>query len=321
LCKHINAVEYWLKVREQLNQQQVFSENSFGCVFCNSNKVVKFGNRKGKHQVKQRFKCKDCGKTFILNKSFERLKAEPKAITLCMDLYFKGLSLRKIKDTLEQFYSIKVHHETIRRWVNHFMKQINDYVADFKPNTSSQWHTDEMCIKDKGKWVWVWNTLDRDTRFLLASSVSKSRFVKDAKKHFLEAKRVAQGKPEFVITDGLKAYHKGFNKVFYSNKLDCRHIQLKDFQTKPNNNLVERFHGSLRERTKVVRGYKGQSKQQVKNWQTYYNFIREHQGINTTPAEQSGIKLQLNNNKWLEIIKQSNNNKYEQKKVMVKRNE
>jgi hypothetical protein len=30
LCKHINAVEYWLKLREQLNQQQVFSENSFG---------------------------------------------------------------------------------------------------------------------------------------------------------------------------------------------------------------------------------------------------------------------------------------------------
>jgi transposase InsO family protein len=41
-------------------------------------------------------------------------------------------------------------------------------------------------------------------------------------------------------------------------------------------------------------------------WQVYYNYIRPHQTLNGfTPAEASGINLDLEGNKWLGLIRKS----------------
>lgn len=72
-----------------------------------------------------------------------------------------------------------------------------------------------------------------------------------------------------------------------------------------NNNRVERFHGSTRERTKVLRGFKGNLQAQaiLDGFRTYYNFIRPHNALDgKTPAQVSGIDLQLDTNRWLSLI-------------------
>ncbi len=51
--------------------------------------------------------------------------------------------------------------------------------------------------------------------------------------------------------------------------------------------------------------YLVQAKQQMQNWRTYYNFVRPHQTLKKTPAEQAGIQINANHNKWLSLIKQS----------------
>ncbi len=86
------------------------------CVYCGSFDVIKIGKRKTKCGLRQRYQYKDCKRKFV-NDSVKGHKANAKLITLCMDLYFKGLSYRKIADTLFQFYELEVHHETVRRWV------------------------------------------------------------------------------------------------------------------------------------------------------------------------------------------------------------
>ena len=65
------------------------------------------------------------------------------------------------------------------------------------------------------------------------------------------------------------------------------HIRLKDFETKPNNNIIERLQGTFRERTKVLRSFDSSigAEEFVAGLQTYYNYIRPHQGIGgLTPA-------------------------------------
>jgi len=62
---------------------------------------------------------------------------------------------------------------------------------------------------------------------------------------------------------------------------------LKDFETKPNNNIVEQLNGTLRERTKVMRSPPSPIKANkfCAGMQVYYNYIRPHQGIEgLTPA-------------------------------------
>jgi transcription elongation factor Elf1 len=94
-CKHIWAVEFSLKIREQVGKNLVIEEVTISnCVFCHSSDIKKFGLRRNKSGSLQRFLCGNCGKTFTVNIGFERMKHNPQAITSAMQLYFSGESLR-----------------------------------------------------------------------------------------------------------------------------------------------------------------------------------------------------------------------------------
>ncbi len=70
---------------------------------------------------------------------------------------------------------------------------------------------------------------------------------------------------------------------------------------------IERWHGTLKQRTKVMRGMhsKDTAQAQVDGFNIDYNFIREHSTLKTTPAEKANIKLHLKDNKWKSLIKQA----------------
>jgi transposase-like protein len=235
------------------------------------------------------------------------MKNQSEIITLALDLYMKGLSLRKVSDHLEQFFGVKVHYSTVLRWVDKYTKIINAYVEDMKPELSDVWHVDEMMIKTGGKWSWLWNCMDRDTRFLLANLVTKTREVNDARRLFQEAKRMAKEKPDVVVTDGLPAYIKAFKKEFFTlRKPRVKHVRMPRFIDRTSNNPVERMQGTIRERDKVMRGMKGEETAKVlmDGLKNYYNFLRPHMGLeNETPAKKANLDLELGRNRWLSIIR------------------
>jgi len=305
-CKHIWAIKTWIELREYYNKEGIYEGTESvvpSCIYCCSLKVVKNGKRKNK----QRFKCEACNKTFVANQEFKGLKAEPKVITLAMDLYFKGLSLRKIKDIVKQFYSLEVSHEVIRQWKNKFMQKINGFVDTQKPELKGAWHTDEPKVKTKKKWQWVWNTLDEETRFLIASTVSSDREVSTARKHFREAKQNNNdARPQAIFTDGLQGYHRAINKEFHTMRKETIHIRSIGFKK---NQLIERHHSNQKERIKVMRGLANRKslERHARDYRTYYNFVRPNQALNgLTPSQKAGIELPLKENKWLSLIKQSN---------------
>ena len=72
-----------------------------------------------------------------------------------------------------------------------------------------------------------------------------------------------------------------------------------------NNNLVKRLSGTVRERDKVMRGFKNEESAQqiIEDFRAYYNFIRKHQSLKgKTPAEMANIDLNLERNRWLRLI-------------------
>jgi putative transposase len=108
-CKHIVAVKLWLALKEKLVTQKVEESVTVACKFCNSLEVVKYGTKNGK----QNYYCKSCKRKFVNNGDFQKLKFSPQTISLTLDLYFKGVSLRKISDHLRQFHSLSVSwHDT-----------------------------------------------------------------------------------------------------------------------------------------------------------------------------------------------------------------
>lgn len=275
------------------------------CIYCNSKDFKKNGTIKS--SGKQRYFCHSCKETFIAEKDFKKFKGDGQIITACLDLYFKGISLRKIKDHLRQFYGLEIDHSTIYRWIRRFTKIINNYTNTLKPETSELWHADEQMIKSGGRWIWSWNALDSKSRFLLANIITETREVKDARKLFRKAKEIASQNPEGIITDGLQSYRKAIKKEFHTRRTGIEHIRLESIRAKVNNNKVERFHNSFRERDKTMRGFWNDKTAQAysNGFRTYYNFIRPHTTLGTTPAIMSGIDLNLPQNKWLGLIRKA----------------
>jgi transposase-like protein len=299
-CKHIYAVKFWFTLKDKLTKEETVGAKPI-CKFCGSPNIIKYG-KNGRKQV---YKCKNCNRKFVNNINFGKTKYDAHTITATLDLYFKGISLRKITDHLKQFYNLDVHYSTIYRWIDKYIGIMNEYVSKLDPELSDTWHADEMAVNIHGDWHYLWNVMDEETRFLLASVISKERRVEDARRAFKTAKQSAKGKPKYVVTDGLQAYYKAFNKEFYDHHQSVKHIRNVGFRDKTNNNLIERLHGTVREREKVMRALKKSQTPIIDGKRIYYNFIRPHQSLGSnTPAEMA-MNLDLGQNKWLGLLKQA----------------
>ncbi len=151
-----------------------------------------------------------------------------------------------------------------------------------------------------GEGRYFWETIDEGTRMIVAHLLTESRTSEDARKVFQQALEVQ--KPTTLYTDGSFAYDDAFNKVFYSRyKADrvewVRKVGIRARQT---NNVVERLHGTLKDRTKPMRGLKNdeRAKTLLDGYVINYNFCRKHQSINMTPAEAAGINIKG----WKQLI-------------------
>jgi transposase-like protein len=169
-----------------------------------------------------------------------------------------------------------------------------------KPKLSGKYHHDETEIAVGGSGRYFWETIDEDTRYIVAHLLTESRTSEDARNVFQQALDVQ--KPTTLYTDGSFAYDDAFNKVYYSRyKVDrvewVRKVGIRARQT---NNMVERLHGTLKDRTKPMRGLKNdeRAKTLLDGYVINYNFCRKHQSTNMTPAEAAGINVKG----WKQLI-------------------
>jgi len=317
ICKHIFAVQFSLKLKIDVetdikSHKIIGDECAVTCPVCKSPNVIKRGIRRTSYGEIQRYGCHDCNHRFVIDKGFSRVKFDPKVITLTLDLYFKGVSLRKITDHIQQFHDRKVCQTTPMRWIKKYTTLLGKYAEKYEAEVGNIWHSDEttVFIKKEGQkkcYQWLWNIMDAKTRYLLASQITETRFVNDARIPLKKAKEIANRRPDAIVTDGLQAYQRAIKAEFYDHTAPIQnpHIRLKDFETKPNNNILERLNGTFRERTKVLRSFDSPlgAQEFVAGMQTYYNYIRPHQGIGgLTPAQMANIPINLMGNRWETMI-------------------
>jgi len=149
-----------------------------------------------------------------------------------------------------------------------------------------------------GGHLWLWDIIDYDTRYLLATRLSRSRTTQDAQMLYDRAVKTAGKEPDKVITDKLASYL----DVRYGKDTD--HIQSSPFAVENNTQLIERFHETLKQRTKVMRGLKNLESAHdfIDGWLVHYNYIRPHTSLNDrTPAEVAGINYPYEN--WADITR------------------
>jgi len=286
------------------------------CKYCGSENVVKNGHVHGK----QFFKCKNCGHKFVEPKAFPKMRVESRIISTSIDLYYEGLSVRKVQTQIEKIFGVHVSQVTVWKWMMKYAKLASDFVETLKPNLIGIYKVDETAIKCKGIQKWFWEIIAEQTKFLVASHLSGSRTAKDAIALFKKSMRVAKKKPISVYVDGLPAYIQGYNKVFRTLRKDTRPelIRKVGLRAVHSNNTVERLHGTLKDRIKPMRGLKREEvvRTLLKGWVVHYNYVRKHQTLKgKTPAQASGIEMK---NDWYTLIRKSIRNKTKEEMSMKK---
>jgi transposase-like protein len=256
------------------------------CKYCGSEKITK----KGFVQKKQLYKCKDCGHRFYENGNFSKMRVEKNLVVAALNFYYDGLSLRKAQRNLEQIFGEKVSQVTILNWIKKYSKLVKDFVTTLTPQLSGLWHEDETMLSCEGQGIWFWELIDEDTKFLVASHLSGTRSLEDTIAIFQKGFEQSKVRPRAVFVDGSHVYNRAFNKVFYTLRKDTRPelVQRVGIRARETNNIVERMHGTVKDRTRVMRGLKSfeSTKSLLEGFTIHYNYVRPHQSLGgKTPAQ------------------------------------
>jgi len=281
------------------------------CKHCGSDNTRKYGKYKGV----QNYFCDQCRTKFTGTDALPHGRVSPSYIASALNEFYNGMSYHDIENNIDQQTNGNISHTAVIKWVNKYTDNAIQDTKDLHPKVGDTWIADETFVRvdksktnvenpysksRKAKWVVFWDIIDADTRFLLASHVTTSRNKQDARILMEKAAARAGKTPQIVVTDKLAAYIDGIELAYGS---DALHKQSSSFEVKNDNNLIERFHGSLKERTKVMRAQRNKRTLErfTDGWLVHYNFFRPHMSLgNKPPAVAAGLKY--DNQNWADLI-------------------
>ena len=274
------------------------------CKFCDSQNTRKFGVRKGV----QNYYCNDCNTKFTGTDALPHGRVSPAFIANALQEYYGGMSLHSIEENIENQTDDDISHTAVNKWINKFTNEAIRQTENLRPQVGDTWIADETYIQtdvktSDPKGVVFWDIIDAKTRFLLASRVTTTRGTQDAKQLMELAARRAGKAPKVVVTDKLAAYIDGIELAYGAY---TKHRQGGPFKIKTsgkNTSLIERFHNTLKQRTKVMRDLKDKNtlKRFTDGWLVYYNFFRPDMALDDkSPAEVAGLEYESHN--WADVV-------------------
>lgn len=287
--------------------------------------------RKKRVKMKRRM-CKNCGKTFskYTKTPLAWTRISRRDLDEILDMSCSGVGIRNIatikgvrKDTVSALLSRVAKH--CKKIGEKFLNKIKPFVIQF----------DELktYIKKREKQKWIWIAFDAVTRlwydFKIGNRDEKNsiKFGKGLKKKFL-------GDPLLISSDGFLSYIKMVKKYFkgsiygqvkkkYEGRklIDVRQVVIsrhsrttvdtvfKEYNIgrKLNTSFVERFNKTMRSMiSRLIRRTQQTSKRiwrladHLHIVRVFYNLIRLHTTIKTTPAIAAGLTQRRWN--WYELL-------------------
>ena len=177
---------------------------------------------------------------------FRYFHSSPEVIRLVVMMYVRfPLSLRNVEDLLFE-RGIDLCHETVRLWWNRFGPL---FAADIRRQRVNRmrgfrqwkWHLDEMYVKLNGEMVYLWRAVDHEGE-ILESFVTRKRD-KSAALTFMKKALKRHGKPDAIVTDGLRSYPAAMRELGNGDRREVGRWK---------NNRVENSHLPFRRRERAM---------------------------------------------------------------------
>lgn len=267
------------------------------CKHCGSEAVLKFG----KYKETQLYWCKSCQRKFKADDAVYHMRKPADYVSTALAMYYSGSSITDIRNTLKQQYGYYPSKHIVFEWVDKYTALAARQFQDAHPKVGSTWVCDETVLDlDKGVKVWFFDCIDSDTRYLLASRATLSRTTRDAQILMDRAIKRAGKSPKVVVTDKLASYL----DVDYGKGEHRQGGPFKVLASGDSTAQIERFHGTIKDRTKVMRAFRDLETLHMfmDGYLTYYNYFKPNEALNgKTPAEAAGLDYTVKN--WKDLVR------------------
>ena len=267
------------------------------CPACDGDRVVKIGFQSGT----QRYRCKSCRKDFRANGKPTGRRMDSEVIGAAIRDFYMGMSYKQIAEAMADRHDIpEPSKATIYEWVRDFTDAAAQEMENHKAETSGHWVADEMYVDVGGEKVYHWNVMDKGTRYILASYLSKTRDGRAARAVMRRALAAADRPPETITTDKWRAYLKPIRDLMP----EAEHIQSEGLTAEINNNMSERLQGTYRDRIKTLRGLDSieSGQRYLDGWTITYNLFRGHHSLdNDRPAQRAKVNPPFK--EWADVVK------------------
>ena len=155
------------------------------------------------------------------------------------------LSLRDVEDLLAE-RGITVSYETIRVWVARFGPLIARRLRRQRSRPSDTWHLDEMFVRIRGRWMYLWRAVDAEGE-ILDALVQRKRNKRAALRLMRKLLKKQGMAPATLVTDRLGAYPAAVREL----GLASEHVR-----GKRKNNRAESSHVPIRRRERKMQGFR-----------------------------------------------------------------
>ena len=181
-----------------------------------------------------------------------------------VQLYYQGLSLPTICRQLREKYNNFASISTVYDWVVKYSRIVMTATREFHPIVGDIWFAEETTINTLGGQLWVWDIIDEQTLFLLASKVSINRAEQEFQTVLECACSKALKTPRNIVAEDLDSF---LNRSEYLVALNYSINELECFH---------RFQCVLEGRTKLVGDLKRFDKvvEFIDGWLVHYNYFR-----------------------------------------------
>ena len=282
--------------------------NDLACKYCSGAEIVRHGWTSSK---KQRYQCRDCGRTFVDNGAPPGMRFRAEVIASTLNTFYEGASLGRIKRHVQLEYGVQPDHASIHRWIMRYTKVAVANTGQPALVAGDLWvalSSTTFMYFAKGQTTRNLDVVDLSTGFLLGSHMDFGPSAGDEAGIIAEAARAALRWPARVLTNSLEflPLQRDWNSpVYAATGFDPSRIEI---EAPPKN--VTRVRGWLRDRaaTLVGLGSARTAALVLKGWTVHYNYFRPHPGFGgRTPAAVAGVRGRFES--WADVVGNSTGEK------------
>lgn len=274
------------------------NSKSVSCKYCGSNSIFKCGS----YNNVQRYWCKACKRKFKVDDHLFHLGIPAQCVYTSLEMRYGGTKINAIRQYLKQEFGYLPSRSAIYQWLQKFTDRAVLSFQDPHVQVGDTWIIGENMRKLTGKHqkIKVYDIVDAETHFLLATRISFTRSRLVIKKLIEEAERKSGKRPCRFVTLIPYSYFDRIEPLLGAN---VEYLHFPSPQVQNHNRLIACFDNVCKPRYKIIRTIKNNAilNSFINGWYLYYNYFQTQSELeNKTPAEAAGIDYTIKS--WKDFV-------------------